>query len=696
MPLISDIRDKVAAATGAPRFKKRVNPHGRDLRKNNKYYKPPKNHQIFCSSGGNCVWYAYGRFLEVWDTAPEALKSKNPWPGEFSGNGVAMVKQAGKKGFKTGLTPKVGAIISWGSRSLWGNYGHVAFVEDVHLNSSGKVDYIEISHSSAHKGDMRNMKIKPGTGQVGAKGYPVWNGYYFNGFAYNPITFAGSSGVVEGGGTAADDESGVTGTGINFAKRASMLSSSDNFEFITRDAEEENPVAILGKDIATSYKSALESIKNLTLGNYTKSTPDYISDSIVQSLDLSKDNIKRIIHKKSYLSLGDSFVEAPYVELDIYGYKIGSYRGSLDEYPNYISSLNVTKQNGVINQYKISLVHQIRAGDDPNLLDELLSMVRYNEITIRYGDLNTEQYYQDNKAIITNVTMNRDYSGMKTTYTLECTSAGQLVKTYTTSFPARTAKPSTVLREVLYDNSTTSNILLEAFPGMRNKTLVESKNLIPTNDNEVELQPKYDVNTIDYINYLVGCMSNSVNTDNVIRNSTYYITYNDSDQLIKDGSYFKISEVTAGLNPFAVTDKIYEITVGYNDNIVYDFNVDYTQSWELLYKNNTKTNEYLYTVTNNGDIMKYYSPSVSSSTNIMNEVNKNWWTQMIKFPLTGSITLKGLLKPIMLMDYIKINVVFYGQQHITSGVYAITGQEDTLSGSGFRTTLSLVRVTDNV
>ena len=248
----------------------------------------------------------------------------------------------------------------------------------------------------------------------------------------------------------------------------------------------------------------------------------------------------------------------------------------------------------------------------------------------------------------------------------------------------------------MYDNSTTSNILLEAFPGMRNKTLVESKNLIPTNDNEVELQPKYDVNTIDYINYLVGCMSNSVNTDNVIRNSTYYITYNDSDQLIKDGSYFKISEVTAGLNPFAVTDKIYEITVGYNDNIVYDFNVDYTQSWELLYKNNTKTNEYLYTVTNNGDIMKYYSPSVSSSTNIMNEVNKNWWTQMIKFPLTGSITLKGLLKPIMLMDYIKINVVFYGQQHITSGVYAITGQEDTLSGSGFRTTLSLVRVTDNV
>ena len=65
---------------------------------------------------------------------------------------------------------------------------------------------------------------------------------------------------------------------------------------------------------------------------------------------------------------------------------------------------------------------------------------------------------------------------------------------------------------------------------------------------------------------------------------------------------------------------------------------------------------------------------------------------MIKFPLTAQLTLKGLLKPAMLMDYINIDVVFYGQRHITSGVYAITGQTDFLSGSGYRTTLSLVRV----
>ena len=44
------------------------------------------------------------------------------------------------------------------------------------------------------------------------------------------------------------------------------------------------------------------------------------------------------------------------------------------------------------------------------------------------------------------------------------------------------------------------------------------------------------------------------------------------------------------------------------------------------------------------------------------------------------------------MTYVKINALFYGQQRLTSGVYIITGQEDTLTGSGYRTKLSLLRV----
>ena len=484
--------------------------------------------------------------------------------------------------------------------------------------------------------------------------------------------------------------------GIDFQKRASKLSSSDNFEFISSDGfKQESYTEQLGNTLASQFKSVISSLTstNITESVVNKNT---IADKLIAHFNKLPTIAIKPKKVKSYLSVADNTVEAPFVELNIKGYKIGSYRGNLDNYPNYISKLDVTKQNGVINQYKIQVIHQVRPGDDSNLIDELLSQVNYDKITIKYGDVNSGQYFQDTKAIITNVYMNRDYINMNISYTIEATSEGSLLKSLVSSFPAKVDKPSNVLRDLFYSNNQISNLLLEAFPGMKNKTFVDSNNLIPSNDNIVNIMAQYNVNVLDYINYLVGCMSNTLSKDDIIRNSTYYITYNDADSFNNNGAYIKINEVTSGINPFNVTDKVYEITIGYNDNIVYDFNVDSTQSWELLYKNATKAEEYFYTITNNGDIDKYYSPSVASSTNFMNELNKNWWTQMIKFPLTASLTIKGLLKPVMLMDYIKINVVFYGAQHITSGIYAITGQHDFLSGSGFKTTLSLVRVTDNV
>ena len=47
----------------------------------------------------------------------------------------------------------------------------------------------------------------------------------------------------------------------------------------------------------------------------------------------------------------------------------------------------------------------------------------------------------------------------------------------------------------------------------------------------------------------------------------------------------------------------------------------------------------------------------------------------------------------MLMSYVRINALFYGQRHISSGLYVITRQQDTVDASGYRTVLSLTRVT---
>lgn len=54
--------------------------------------------------------------------------------------------------------------------------------------------------------------------------------------------------------------------------------------------------------------------------------------------------------------------------------------------------------------------------------------------------------------------------------------------------------------------------------------------------------------------------------------------------------------------------------------------------------------------------------------------------------------MKGLLKPAILMTYVKLNVLFYGKKHISSGYYVVTEQTDSIDSNGFRTTLKLLRI----
>ena len=764
-------------------FKKRTNPNGRDLHANNKYYKSPLNYQEFNSStGGNCVWYAYGRFLEVWSEAPASERKEHPWQGSFSQNGWAMVDAAKNVGFVTGTTPKLGAIVSWsyGGRAGGDNTrpGHVAFVENINYDKNGKVTSIEISQSGWSVGDMKNQTLKVGDGKKGLNAYKLtWDNSYFNGFAYNPIPFGKT---VNSGNETEYDE---IVSGVDFQTRASKLVSSDNYSFVTSGSEEENETTqtVSSTDsFISDFKSKITSQDPIVQPNMVTpskvSLTELVSDSMAEPYNIKQNTLTQKTSRKTNakFQLADSVVEAPFIELEISGYKIGSYHGSLDEFPNYVNSLKVSKQNGIINQYQIQLIHQVRAGEDSNLLDELLSTVNYGKIKIRYGDANTGTYFQENEAMVTNVTMNRNYVSMNISYTIDATSEGELIKTYTTNFPAVTDKPSNILRKLIYDSGEISKIILEAFPGMKNRELVESNNLIPTNDAAVSLDAQKNCTVLDYINYVVGNISNKFqysadftedvfrkivekendlldkfkqgsskstnlwmdvynkvkniffgsdssteeptsqptsstveeeenqlaqrvvqiinDTTDTIRNSLYYVTYNDADELNPYGAYLKVTEVKANVDAYAVSNRIYEITVGYPDDLVFDFSVESTDSWELLYKNQVKATEYFYTILDNGDVAKYYSPSISSSTHAMSELSKNWWTQMVRFPVSASLTLRGLMKPIMLMDYVRINVLFYGQQHLVSGVYTITGQTDSLSGSGYRTTLSLVRV----
>jgi len=77
----------------------------------------------------------------------------------------------------------------------------------------------------------------------------------------------------------------------------------------------------------------------------------------------------------------------------------------------------------------------------------------------------------------------------------------------------------------------------------------------------------------------------------------------------------------------------------------------------------------------------------------MNENDSTWWTKVTQYPISAIVTMRGLLRPAVLMQYIKINVFYYGHKSLISGYYIITSQEDSISaGDGYKTTLKVLRV----
>lgn len=495
---------------------------------------------------------------------------------------------------------------------------------------------------------------------------------------------------MSGAGNGEDGTEGEeTGNSVSMRQRIDQLYSSANYNWVQKEEKEEEETE--------EQKKSKERQKVLTdyLTNLKVSVQEGPSTAISGDL-LPKAKKKETIRKvaNTVLDISQAMVETPFVEIDFGGTIIGTYNNSVDNYPNHISKLEVDKINGEINKYTFDLIHQIRAGEDPNLIDKVISKVRYSTIGIKYGDYTSNVIYGDEKAIITNVSMNRDYVSNRISYTIYATSAGELITSHKLNFTAKTSKPSTVINDLLYNNSETSELLLNSFPGMRNSGLVYSANLIPNNDSVLNIDEKQNISTIEYINYLVGCMSNVSNSvNNIIRNSTYYISYENDFNNKLGGAFFKIHEVSQ--NVLKNSNQIYEVTVGYPDNnYVMGFSVQNNLAWSVLYENASISNEYIYSIDDKGRKIKEYSPNLMNSSSNINEIQKNWWTQMINFPINATLTLKGLMKPIMLMDYIIVNVVFYGQQHITSGVYTITGQKDILAGDGFRTVLALTRISN--
>ena len=367
-------------------------------------------------------------------------------------------------------------------------------------------------------------------------------------------------------------------------------------------------------------------------------------------------------------------------------YKIHSFA-----YPNYIQGLKVTKINGQVNQYELTIKYPITESSDPNFFEKVFSSVsKSRKITFSYGDLSAPKFvYRNEEAIILDVKNQFDINSAVIQYNVSAVSAGKLAMSGAENFTTREFvgphQPSKIIKKILRNNSKYG--LQDVFTGMRNMDKVESLGLIRSDDMIVNLDAKTNINVLDYLNYLVSNMRNSN------RRSIYTMVVVDDTSGILDGPYFKVINSTYSGDSLDT----YVLDIGYpSSNVVTNFTIDNNESYSILYNYNKRlnTNEYVSRIDDTGELVNIYSPNITSNNDeqITHSNDINWWKNVTEYPISATITLKGLLRPAILMSKVRLNVLFYGKAHISSGEYIINKQVDNIDGNGCWTTLNLVRV----
>lgn len=399
-------------------------------------------------------------------------------------------------------------------------------------------------------------------------------------------------------------------------------------------------------------------------------------------------------------------VSTPFIKVIIGDYTFGVFKHSEDvkkdnngvykihsfQYPNYVQSLNVVKINGKVNTYELTIKYPITESNDPNFFEKVFSSVsKSRKIVFTYGDLSAPKFmYKKEEALITNVNNSFDLSGSTITYIVSAVSSCALATAggfnFVTSEYVGLHQPSSIIKRLLKNNSQFG--LLDIFSGMKNMNLVESLGLIQSDDKIVELNAKTNINILDYLQYLVESMRKSSNESGI-----YKLVVMDDTSDVLSGPYFKVVSASASGDSLDT----YSLDIGFpSDNVVTSFSINNNESFSILYNysKSLNTNEYVTRIQDDGTEVKIYSPNISSTNDeqLTYSNDATWWENVTQYPITASVTLKGLLRPAILMSKVRLNVLFYGKAHISSGQYIINKQVDTINSEGCWTTLSLVRI----
>lgn len=384
-----------------------------------------------------------------------------------------------------------------------------------------------------------------------------------------------------------------------------------------------------------------------------------------------------------------SIISAPFIRVEFggaeFGFRFNSYnRGTYTRDIRYVTKLDVNKKaSGQVNTYTLNMTYVVEPGMDPNYIDYIISNSLDRKITFSYGDANEpESSFIEEQAIITNVTPSVNISTHSIEYTITATSSSAINYSVRKNYASRgIKKPSEILLETLFNKD---NGLTTLFTGMKTRENVQQKGWIAQDDEAVNIEAKSDISPLDYMRYLVSLMHSPTNAFYTM------ILHDEPDQL--DGPYFEV--ISSDLHQGTGNRYSVDIDIGYpSDTPIFSFTPQQNTSLALV----TEYQEKLDTmkpinINVFGTEQVSGTPSLAIRNGKVSGQLKQWWETMTAYPITATLSTRGLIRPSILCDYVKINLLFFGQPYNYSGYYMVTGQQDSISSSGYITQLSLVRV----
>lgn len=381
-----------------------------------------------------------------------------------------------------------------------------------------------------------------------------------------------------------------------------------------------------------------------------------------------------------------------------------TYQRALNiQYPNYIQSLRITKINGQVNKYTLGISYPITQFDDPNFFERVFSKTSGGrKIVFSYGDIAQPGFiYKEEEAIITTIQQSFALESSRIDYTIEAVSSASLQTTGRGNYISngQPVKPSDKIKELFKQDTS----LQKLFTGMN---ISDLDKYIAGDDKAVEIQSQQDIGVLDYIAYLVGCMQPLGSSAEALPTANYIMTIHDNSSNNSDYQPDK-DNTTSSTGPFFKVTKIdkkvdrgdaYILTVGYNTStIVTSFAIENNENYALYYQYQNELNpkKYVRRLNKQGQWVDEYAPIVTTneSTKKSQAEDENWWNLITQYPINATITIIGLLRPAILMQYVRLKVIFPGgHKHISSGLYLVTKQEDFIDGNGYRTTLGLTKI----